>query len=354
MVHLTQSQGYVVYTAWEFLIYGVYAVLFGICIRILFRRKGKAYKYHLFAIVILFLLASADVVLYMVQDLNNLSVSSLSESFRPHEIEWEPITTMIQITFLCSAVADAILLWRFYMVWGRRWRIAIVPLILDFCVHGWAPLRFSDRSLILAVVSFVVTSGSTQLVPLHVAAIAAGIVSLNNIILSTLIAFQICSIGHQIEHYLGSRSRNMYRTALSATLESGVVYSTFLIGIAAIYIDLIRRDPSLLKGDEDYPHIYALEFLLRAWPCVSGITSTIIIVRVALGISFNDVESAISSLRADGTIPMHEEQRSPQPLGNVDQQMETPELRASDSVIDVNRGKGHSIDHESEDIGIAK
>ncbi|KAK7028060.1 hypothetical protein VNI00_015011 [Paramarasmius palmivorus] len=353
MVHLTQSQGYVVYTAWEFLIYGVYAVLFGICIRILFRRKGKAYKYHLFAIVILFLLASADVVLYMVQDLNNLSVSSLSESFRPHEIEWEPITTMIQITFLCSAVADAILLWRFYMVWGRRWRIAIVPLILDF-----------------SVVSFVVTSGSTQLVPLHVAAIAAGIVSLNNIILSTLIAFQICSIGHQIEHYLGSRSRNMYRTALSATLESGVVYSTFLIGIVAIYIDLIRRDPSLSKGDgdpslskgnedpsllkadEDYPHIYALEFLLRAWPCVSGITSTIIIVRVALGISFNDVESAISSLRADGTIPMHEEQRSPQPLGNVDQRMETPELRASDSVIDIGRGKGHSID--AEDIGIAK
>ncbi|KAK7028069.1 hypothetical protein VNI00_015020 [Paramarasmius palmivorus] len=330
MVRLTKSQGYVVYTAWEFLIYGVYAVLFGICIRILFRRKGKAYKYHLFAIVILFLLASADVALYMVQDLNNLS-----ESFRPHEIEWEPITTMIQITFLCSAVADAILLWRFYMVWGRRWRIAIVPLILDF-----------------SVVSFVVTSGSTQLVPLHVAAIAAGIVSLNNIILSTLIAFQICSIGHQIEHYLGSRSRNMYRTALSATLESGVVYSTFLIGIAAIYIDLIRRDPSLLKGDEDYPHIYALEFLLRAWPCVSGITSTIIIVRVALGISFNDVESAISSLRADGTIPMHEEQRSPQPLGNVDQRMETPELRASDSVIDIGRGKGHSID--AEDIGIAK
>ncbi|KAK7028056.1 hypothetical protein VNI00_015007 [Paramarasmius palmivorus] len=328
---------------WEFLIYGVYAVLFGICIRILFRRKGKAYKYHLFAIVILFLLASADVALYMVQDLNDLS-----ESFRPHEIEWEPIipATMIQITLLCSAVADAILLWRFYTVWGRRWMIAIVPLILDF-----------------SVVSFVVTSGSTQLVPLHVAAIAAGIVSLNNIILSTLIAFQICSIGHQIEHYLGSRSRNMYRTALSATLESGVVYSTFLIGIVAIYIDLIRRDPSLSKGDEDpslskgdedYPHIYALEFLLRAWPCVSGITSTIIIVRVALGISFNDVESAISSLRADGTIPMHEERRSPQPPGNVDQRMETPELRASDSVIDINRGKGHSIDHESEDIGIAK
>ncbi|KAK7023581.1 hypothetical protein VNI00_016667 [Paramarasmius palmivorus] len=341
----------------EFLIYGVYAVLFGICIRILFRRKGKAYKYHLFAIVILFLLASADVALYIVQDLNNLPVSSLSESFRPHEIEWEPITTMIQITFLCSAV-ELMLFWLrdqvdFYnyqyvkhyticgastMVWGKA---------LEDCHCA------SDIGL-LSVVSFVVTSGSTQLVPLHVAAIAAGIVSLNNIILSTLIAFQICSIGRQIEHYLGSRSRNMYRTALSATLESGVVYSTFLIGIAAIYIDLIRRDPSLLKGDEDYPHIYALEFLLRAWPCVSGITSTIIIVRVALGISFNDVESAISSLRADGTIPMHEEQRSPQPLGNVDQQMETPELHASDSVIDINRGKGHSIDHESEDIGIAK
>ncbi|KAK7023568.1 hypothetical protein VNI00_016654 [Paramarasmius palmivorus] len=352
MVRLTKSQGYVVYTAWEFLIYGVYAVLFGICILILFRRKGKAYKYHLIAIVILFLLASTDVALYIVQDLNNLS-----ESLRPPGIGLGTIIP-IQITLLCSAVADAILvrdqgdfynyqclkqsnqLWRFYMVWGRRWRIGIAPLISVFCVH--------------AVASFVVTSGSTQSIPLSVVATTAGIVSLNNIILSTLIAFRIFSIGRQIGNYLGPRSWGMYRTVFSATLESGVVYSTFLIGIVAIYIDHIRRDPSLSRVDEDYPHLYALDFLLRAWPCVSGITSTIIIVRVALGISFNDVESAISSLRADGTIPMHEEQRSPQPPENVDQRMETPELRASDSVIDINRGKGHSIDHESEDIGIAK
>ncbi|KAK7024331.1 hypothetical protein VNI00_016367 [Paramarasmius palmivorus] len=95
----------------------------------------------------------------------------------------------------------------------------------------------------------------------------------------------------------------MHMTLVAAILESGLFYSAFLIVIASILINLFRNGSSLPESDGDGvpAQAYALLFLLRAWPCIAGITSTIIIVRVALRLSLNDLDSLVDSMRAAET-----------------------------------------------------
>uniref|UniRef100_A0A0W0G464 Uncharacterized protein n=1 Tax=Moniliophthora roreri TaxID=221103 RepID=A0A0W0G464_MONRR len=50
------------------LFYGVYIVLFGICLHILLKKRKGCYKYHLLATTVLFLLASINMLLYVIGD----------------------------------------------------------------------------------------------------------------------------------------------------------------------------------------------------------------------------------------------------------------------------------------------
>ncbi|KAK7029434.1 hypothetical protein VNI00_014562 [Paramarasmius palmivorus] len=81
----------------------------------------------------------------------------------------------------------------------------------------------------------------------------------------------------------------MQRTILSATLESGLIYSAFSITLAVF----TRGGPS---SSEWYGEI--LLILIRAWPFCAGITASIVIVRVSLGIAFNDLRTEMTTVGA--------------------------------------------------------
>uniref|UniRef100_A0A0W0GCP3 Uncharacterized protein n=1 Tax=Moniliophthora roreri TaxID=221103 RepID=A0A0W0GCP3_MONRR len=130
-----------------------------------------------------------------------------------------------------------------------------------------------------------------------VSPIVAGIVGFNNILLSTLIAFRIFHISREVVAYLGPKSKSMYRMIIAITLESGLLYSALLIVFVILYFV-----PPGLNEDAVLILSVCVSIIMRIWAPMAGIVSTVIIVRVTLVISLDNVESAIVSICAGGTV----------------------------------------------------
>ncbi|EEB95771.1 hypothetical protein MPER_05207 [Moniliophthora perniciosa FA553] len=196
------------------------------------------------------------------------------------------------IALLSSSVADAILLWRCYTVWGKRRRVIVLPAIFYIAAHT-----------VCLVVGFVFTSsdveGFGQVLEYEkivnhsytIAAISAGVVGLNNLLLSSLIAFRIFRMSREVVAYLGARPKSMYRTIIAVTLESGLLYSAFLNVLFIIGM------VSTFSTDTNFASAIVLPICLRIWAPIAGLVSTTIIIRVALGID-NDMENTIIPFRA--------------------------------------------------------
>ncbi|KAI3602620.1 hypothetical protein WG66_009226 [Moniliophthora roreri] len=218
---------------------GAFIVSFGICTNILLKRRKGHYQYHLLATAILFILVSANFLVDMILDVALFCFYSSPDD--GYDRCWEPTTRFFDASYetalASSLVSDAILLWRCYVVWGKRRRIVILPAFLYVAAHV--------VGLVLASSDVVVMGnwfGYDEKIPLSpsiVVAISAGVVGLNNLLLSSLIAFRIFRISCEVVAYLGSRSKSMYRTIIAVTLESGLLYSAFLNVLFIIVMGLV-------------------------------------------------------------------------------------------------------------------
>uniref|UniRef100_A0A0W0F561 Uncharacterized protein n=1 Tax=Moniliophthora roreri TaxID=221103 RepID=A0A0W0F561_MONRR len=186
-----------------------------------------------------------------------------------------------KIIITTSAVADAILLWHCYTVWGRRWKIVAAPALVYLGCHATA--------LVLLPTSIISTQDSVRG---DIWTISAGVIALNKLLLSILIGYRIFAMSNEVVAYLGLGVRNLSRTVIAATLESGFFYSSFLSIV--FFLDIDRRN---FAPAEEFARSQAFYTFLISWTPIEAIASTVIIVRVALGIGFNDVESVIVSMR---------------------------------------------------------
>ncbi|EEB90173.1 hypothetical protein MPER_11659 [Moniliophthora perniciosa FA553] len=87
----------------------------------------------------------------------------------------------------------------------------------------------------------------------------------------------------------------MYKTVIAVTLESGITYSAFVSLLFFIEVHQLRVG---YKGKESLVFDTLIDIGMRTWSSLAGIMSIVIIVRVALGIGFNDMEDAVTSMRA--------------------------------------------------------
>ncbi|EEB89284.1 hypothetical protein MPER_12634, partial [Moniliophthora perniciosa FA553] len=183
---------------------------------------------------------------------------------------------------LLSAIADAILLWRCYTVWDRRWRIIVFPALLYVGCHVTGFILDAPQSQ--AVKEGYRSRSGILIGSLDVAAIVAGAIGINNLLLSSMIGA-----------YLDPVIRNLYRTVIAVTLESGITYSAFISLVFFIEVHQLQEG---YRGEESLVlHDTFIDIGMRIWSSLAGIMSTIIIVRVALGTSFNKTEGTVTSTR---------------------------------------------------------
>ncbi|ESK86909.1 hypothetical protein Moror_3395 [Moniliophthora roreri MCA 2997] len=253
-------------TSLQFLLYGLYVEMFGICVHILLTRKQGRYHRLLVAMILQFLLCTADVALTTAYDI--LALARI-ENYSKTQANLQVAHFMMILA--SNATADAILLSRCYIVWGRRWKIIVLPLFAYIGSHFTA----------LAMMAFF---GSAV-----IQNVLAGATAFNNLLLSSLIAFRIYKMSRNAKTYLGPRPMSMYKTLIAISLESGIIYAALLLLVLGLTLTHYSVDSGLV------------DFSIRSWSVISGMMPTAIIVRVALGISFDDVESSIASIQGRDT-----------------------------------------------------
>ncbi|KAK7051538.1 hypothetical protein VNI00_004515 [Paramarasmius palmivorus] len=158
-----------------------------------------------------------------------------------------------------SAVADVVMLWRCFVVWNNDWRVMVVPVFGFFSTHASGFLIAPDSPILAASVA----------------------------LMAVLIeAIRMIKMGREVIAQVGTEPRAVVRIVIATILESGLissVYTTliFCISMAEAYIGGFEK---------------VLEISMRLWPTVSATVSAIIVVRSALGMSFNNVDSAMASI----------------------------------------------------------
>ncbi|EJF60320.1 hypothetical protein DICSQDRAFT_63334, partial [Dichomitus squalens LYAD-421 SS1] len=253
---------------------GLYFVLFSICVYILFYKKGKnspLNKPLIATTITLFIMCTTHIVVDFVRGWKAFFNSPMSPLDYYVRI-WDPLNIFKQalLTF-SSVVSDGLVVslqvYRCYIIWGRRYSIVVIPIIMPAATTVCAFLAVYNFSKIQpgeSVFTSIITEWATALFSLSLA---------TNVIITTLIASRIWALRRQASSTLGRRHTAKYTNAMTIIIESGAIYSASVMTLLILYC---RRTN-------------AQYIIYDTVAQVMAIVPTMIIMRVGLGISTEDV-----------------------------------------------------------------
>jgi len=275
--------------------YGIYLVLFVICIYILLNRPCPGNAVLLVTAVALFTLCTVQAVLNLVLgaaeiDYLNMPVHSINRAANI-------------IYGVTNIIADGLVIYRCYIVWDRNIRVVILPLLM------------------LAVTSVFAVDLKLPANPYFSLSLAT------NMVVAALTAGRIWWICRQCRLYskfkLTSAAQKRCASAISIIVESGVLYCATVLA----YL-ILGAIPSVSIAQEPI-----FEMLTQ----VMGIAPTLIIVRVGLGVNTPTLESTVQ-MQDISVVDLGSEK---------DSSIERPSSRESNSsYIDLEKPSSDTIDLE--------
>jgi len=230
--------------------YGIYLVLFCICIYILLHRpRNMANTILLVTAIVLFTLSTVQAIINIIlgaADIDNIDI--------PYD---QLFLAMDMIYVANNVLADGLVIYRCYVIWNRNIYVIILPIIMLVVtsVFGW--------DLDLPLPPFFEISLAT------------------NVLVTGLTVGRIWWIYRQNRMHLTSDMRKKYFTSMAIIVESGLLYSVatmvYLI-LSAIPFTTVAQDPTATMLSQ-----------------LVGIVPTLIIVRIGMGFGIERVESTGSS-----------------------------------------------------------
>ncbi|KAJ6564572.1 hypothetical protein B0H19DRAFT_80533 [Mycena capillaripes] len=251
--------------------YGIYSVLFCICMYILLHRpSSRGNTVLLVTTIALFTFSTVLIVLILVME--------TAEIEDPASIPSDSILNATYIIYaINNTIADGLLIYRCYVVWNHDWRVIVFPVILLIASTACGFDVFMDATPQFAVILAT------------------------NFLATGLTAGRIWWISHYCREYLGTATQRRYTFAIVVAVESGLLYSATILAFL-----IVISFPSLL---------YTLEEpLIQIVTQVMGIAPTLIIVRVGLGVA---VEDSLSTCRTKTTtsVPLRQQGHASSRLG---------------------------------------
>ncbi|KAF5389165.1 hypothetical protein D9757_004974 [Collybiopsis confluens] len=288
----------------EILLFGAYTVIFGLYLYLQVQHKGRQ-RYYQASILLLFLLGSAAVPVSICNFVQVClgTMSMVTTEFNADTIPILSRSNSLQFALraiytVANAVADALLLYRCYIVWAsRKWVIlgpgviaaintimAIVNLFWLWKLDPGNTFLFTAASSDLSRKAFYIFLGSNLVA---------------NLLLTGLIAGRLWHISHCSQRYLGGDPFHWKRMnrMIRLILESGVIYPIALL--AYILSSTISNRSEITEP------------LLTM---VVGIAPTIMMVRLDLGRSIESASgsagnSSASDLETQPLSPVVQESR---------------------------------------------
>ncbi|KAJ6563609.1 hypothetical protein DFH09DRAFT_1158494 [Mycena vulgaris] len=238
--------------------YGIYLVLFCICIYILLHRPRNLGN------TVLLVTASLLFTLSSIQAIFNIILGSAD--IDGIDIPYDQLALANNMIYVTNNVlADGLVIYRCYVIWSRNIYVVILPIIMLIVtsIFGW--------DLDLPLPPFFELSLAT------------------NVLVTGLTAGRIWWICRQARMYLKTEMQKQYVSSISIIVESGVIYSASVLAyliLGAIPSAEVVQNP-------------VVEMLGQ----LVGIVPTLIIVRVGLGVSIQSIESTVKSARAMDDAP---------------------------------------------------
>jgi len=190
----------------------------------------------------------------------------------------------------CDFITQFILIYRCWIIWGCSIRVAIFPSLLAFVflaiwiASGTAPLSIVQDQIVVPVWS--------NILPLTGLTLSMTV----NALVTGLIVFRIFKVFQEVKTCCTADDQISGVTGES-TLQR-VIFILIESGMALFSIQLARLVVTIMRTDGAYA---AYCFIGSIHEILNGITPTIILVRVSMGLSFHDesslVEASIGSLR---------------------------------------------------------
>ncbi|KAI3606419.1 hypothetical protein WG66_009546 [Moniliophthora roreri] len=304
--HLTVSSvlvGPAIVTGLQFLLYGIYLMLFLSCLSVL-KRQGltRASHFHLISLSSLFGLASVSVVLETARILwdatyyfsimtHNEELMKQLMSQAGKRIQYGFNGTVAVLYLIGNIIADMILIFRCYIIWGHRKPIVIGPIVA---------CTLSNLLGTACTIIIIVKGSATQDAGMgwfQLSHLMMGIYMILNLfitmILISLVAGRIYWISRRSSGVASATSRKRYNTV------AAIMYVRFLFTLPQV-VSLYRRIS--LESGLIYPLVlipnvaFNTAEALVGWDLTplliqaAGIAPTLIIVRSGKGISIEDHE----------------------------------------------------------------
>lgn len=239
---------YVGAVMFETFLYGLYSILFAICLYVLSQRKRTAHWILLTFAIAMFTVATTDMVYTYYLIFAKLFKGGLSfTELRPKY--WFYVTN--------NVLADTLLLYRCYAIWGYKLRVVLGPIIL----------------LVAGTACGYIFEGSQPHL-FKYAWIYPTLTLILNLILTALTAGRIGWFARNAQVLLGQNLVQRYNATVAILIESGFIYS--------LYIGL-----DLATMTNKVGHAILDTGLIQ----VVGIVPTLIIVQVGLGREVHNLEA---------------------------------------------------------------
>jgi len=234
--------------------YGIYLVLFCICVYILVHRpRNLANTILLMTAIVLFSLATVQAVINLVlgaADIDNIQV--------PY---YQLVDATSVVYSVNNFVADGLVIYRCYAVWNNNVWVTILPILMLIAVT------------VLGIDgSFDVELSAYPFLALTLA---------TNVLVTILTAGRIWWIYRYSRTYLKKAERRRYASAMEILIESGMLYSATVL----TYMIVISIPSVSILGEPIF------QMLIQ----IMGIAPTLIIVRAGLGVKGQELKDCMRS-----------------------------------------------------------
>ncbi|KAJ8075545.1 hypothetical protein PM082_021175 [Marasmius tenuissimus] len=275
------------------LMYGMYIIIFGLCINVLWQRRdspaSRAYTRWIIALFVLETISIASAVWMQVGHaligFNAIKTQDYIPLFKAisstSPYEWAARFGLgIFSSYLVGIIYEYLLIHRCYVIWGYSKRI-LYPFAFVVIVTGTIIFVASAVEIATYHHDPVLYRESA-----HIGAVAAMVSTVNDTLLTLLTAGRIWWIARQAGRLAGRNVYSKYKIIIATILETGLICSfTSLAGdVLELVLDPERK--GLVPFDTS-----GIAFLS------SGIAPTIIVVRIAYGQSVDSVQQMLSTLQ---------------------------------------------------------
>ncbi|KAK1217584.1 hypothetical protein PQX77_019753 [Marasmius sp. AFHP31] len=274
-----------------FLTYGVYIIIFGLCMHVLYHRDRCGLRLYLVCIIMSFILTS----LYVAWETFGKTHETIITFHAAKTQDFGPLikylyqdslatgwiaTTAFTSTFMI-ALADIMLIHRFYVLWGSR-KVVLFAL-------GFMGITLNGISFATAFLGSIGSSDFNKFGDVYLVSgkidYGNGIaLAVFNGILSLLTAGRIWWISREARQHMGMPTHARYRQIVTIILESGILFPTAMIASNVIPIIVDPNSQGVFPVNLD-PIVYLM----------AGIAPTLIIVRVAYRKSVDSVQQMVSA-----------------------------------------------------------